>query len=346
MRTLLRALPPTLTVLAFTAPVSADAQVAALPEVRSAVEKALPLLAKGAAGHIAQKVCFACHNQSIPILALTTAKSRGFAVSDEDLARQMAFTARFLDRNRANYLQGRGQGGQVDTAGYALLTLELGRWKPDATTAAVAEYLLRYNRDSNHWRVTANRPPSEVSQFTANFLAIRALKTFGTAEQQERIRERLEEVRPWLQKTAARDTEDRVFRLWALQVAEASAEDVQLAVEELVRTQRKDGGWGQTGTMASDAYATGSVLTVLHQAGGLKTTDPVYQRGVRFLLQTQLLDGSWLVRSRSRPFQTYYESGFPHGKDQFISAAASGWAATALALACPPPPKRPDAAPR
>jgi hypothetical protein len=46
-----------------------------------------------------------------------------------------------------------------------------------------------------------------------------------------------------------------------------------------------------------------------------------------------LPDGSWLVRSRSRPFQTYFETGFPHGKDQWISSAATGWATAALALA-------------
>jgi hypothetical protein len=63
--------------------------------------------------------------------------------------------------------------------------------------------------------------------------------------------------------------------------------------------------------------------------------DPAYRRGLTFLLGTQHEDGSWLVHSRSRPFQKYFESGFPHGKDQFISCAASGWAATALALACP-----------
>ena len=57
---------------------------------------------------------------------------------------------------------------------------------------------------------------------------------------------------------------------------------------------------------------------------------------MRFLLASQLADGSWHVRSRSRPFQIYFESGFPHGKDQFISVAASGWAATALALTLPP----------
>ena len=70
-------------------------------------------------------------------------------------------------------------------------------------------------------------------------------------------------------------------------------------------------------------------------AGDVPADDPVYRRGVAYLLRTQLDDGSWHVRSRTIPFQPYYESGFPHGRDQFISCAATGWAATALALACP-----------
>jgi hypothetical protein len=36
------------------------------------------------------------------------------------------------------------------------------------------------------------------------------------------------------------------------------------------------------------------------------------------------------VRSRAIPIQPYFESGFPHGRDQFISAAAANWATTAL----------------
>jgi hypothetical protein len=51
------------------------------------------------------------------------------------------------------------------------------------------------------------------------------------------------------------------------------------------------------------------------------------------LLKTQQADGTWHVVTRSKPIQTYFETGFPHGKDQFISSAATGWAATALALA-------------
>jgi hypothetical protein len=67
----------------------------------------------------------------------------------------------------------------------------------------------------------------------------------------------------------------------------------------------------------------------------MATDYPAYRRGLDFLIRCQRVDGSWFVKSRSRPFQTYFESGFPHGPDQFISAAASAWAVAALALACP-----------
>jgi hypothetical protein len=306
-------------------------------QVRAAVVKALPLLHKGAAGYIDHRQCFACHHQALPMLALTTARARGFEVDEQELVRQLKFTAQSLTKNRDGYEQGRGQGGQVDTAGYALWTLELAGGKPDSTTSAVAEYLLLRYADLDYWRATSKRPPSEASSFTTTYLALRGLQVFGGPEQQERIAARTDVVRRWLQATPAQDTEDRVFRLWALKLAGAPGSELEAAAQELRQGQRKDGGWGQTDELASDAYATGSALVVLYHAAEMAASDPAYQRGLQFLVRTQLEDGSWYVRSRSKPFQTYFESGFPHGKDQFISIAASSWATTALALACPPP---------
>ncbi len=305
------------------------------PPVSTAISRALPLLLRGAKGHIHKRDCFACHNQAIPLLALATARDHGFVVRDADIKEQLEHIAAFLETNRENYRKGKGQGGQADTAGYALLTLEWGGWKADATTDAVAEFLLQYKNDLGHWTSTSNRPPSEVSPFTTTYLALRGLRKWGTAEQKNRIDRRIDRVRDWLRKAVVHDTEDRVFRLWALQEASVPDRQIDAAAKELLKQQREDGGWGQIDRLPSDAYATGSALVALHQAGRLVTTDPAFQRGVAFLLKTQLSDGSWLVESRSRPFQTYYESGFPHGKNQFISMAASSWAVTALALTCP-----------
>jgi prenyltransferase beta subunit len=252
----------------------------------------------------------------------------------------LEFIADFLGKNRDNYRKGTGQGGQVDTAGYALWTLETGGWKPDDMTAAVTEYLLLRHQDFDHWKATSKRPPSEVSSFTTTYLAIRSLQTFGTALQKKRIDERIRVARGWLEKTAAEDNEERVFRLWGLQRAGSDTEKVQTAARELIDKQREDGGWAQRDDMKSDAYATGTALAALHQAARLGTNDRAYLRGVKYLLATQLQDGSWHVRSRSEPFQTYFESGFPHGKDQFISLAASSWATMSLALALPPVERR------
>ena len=50
----------------------------------------------------------------------------------------------------------------------------------------------------------------------------------------------------------------------------------------------------------------------------LSPRSSAYQNGVSYLLRTQLEDGTWFVRSRAFGFQPYFESGFPHGTDQFI----------------------------
>lgn len=145
----------------------------------------------------------------------------------------------------------------------------------------------------------------------------------------------MEKARRWLEATPPKDTEDRAFRLLAMKAATSPEESIRKAVADLVATRRDDGGWSQLDGGQSDAYATGSALVALRWAGDLPTDSPAYRGGLRFLIADQREDGSWFVASRSKPFQTYFESGFPYGKDQFISMAATSWAVTALSLACP-----------
>ena len=127
------------------------------------------------------------------------------------------------------------------------------------------------------------------------------------------------------------------MQLLGLAWAAADVEFLGAAARDLLAAQRQDGGWGQLANVETDAYATGQALVALRISGQLQASDLAYQRGVAFLLRTQLSDGSWLVRSRTFPFQPYRESGFPHGKNQWISAAGSSWAAMALTLATPGP---------
>jgi len=82
-------------------------------------------------------------------------------------------------------------------------------------------------------------------------------------------------------------------------------------------------------SMESDAYASGQALFALH-AASMSVSDPAYRRGADYLLRTQLEDGTWFVRTRAFGFQPYFETGFPHGRSQFISAVGTSWAAIAL----------------
>ncbi|MGI8602381.1 MAG: prolyl oligopeptidase family serine peptidase [Verrucomicrobiales bacterium] len=314
----------------------ADESAPGFEAIKAAVARSLPLLEKGAKTSMERRnQCFTCHNQGLTVMALRTAQTRGLTIDEENLRQQVQFTADFLAKNRSEYLEGRGQGGQVDTAGYALWALANGDWKPDATTAAVTEFLLVFQNDIDSWKPQSRRPPTEQSHFTSSHVALRGLKSFGTPEQRERIDRRFDQVRQWLIKTPPQDTEDRVSRLRALDVSGAAPDEITKAAQELLQTQRADGGWAQLDDMSSDAYATGTALVALYQAGRVATADPAYRKGLKYLISTQLDDGSWHVKTRSEPFQKYYESGYPHGEDQFISISAAGWSTTALALALP-----------
>lgn len=274
------------------------------------------------------------------MLTLSLARERGFQIEKKSLANVIKHTTDDLQTDIQLYQKGQGQPGGVTRAGYALLALQSGGVGHDALTTTVTGFLLQRDKDKGFWNVSGHRPPSEASAFTDTFLAIRALKTYGEEAQKEAIRERIERARLWMDQTVPADTEDRVFQLWGLQEAGAAKPRLQELVKQLLAEQHKDGGWAQLPGANSDAYATGSVLTVLCLAGELSTKDPAYQSGLEFLLQSQQEDGSWHVVSRSKPFQPYFESGFPHGKDQFISMAASSWATAALILTHSPTHKK------
>lgn len=305
--------------------------------VSAAIEKSVDLLERAAAGSASERRCFTCHSQALPVMALAEVQNRGFEVDGKIFQSQLEHTAAHLRRGLKAYREGRGQGGRITTAGYALWTLEAGDWKPDEVTTAVTHYLLESQKDDRRWHHAGSRPPSSGSDFTNTYLALRALSVFGTAGQQPAIDARFSIVREWLEETEATDTEDRVFRFRALPYAGADPELIRTARQQLIETQRPDGGWRQNPKLESDAYATGTVLVALLR-DGVNVSQPAIVRGVRFLLNSQLDDGSWHVVSRARPFQPYYETGFPHGKDQFISTSATAWATMALALTLPETP--------
>jgi hypothetical protein len=134
------------------------------------------------------------------------------------------------------------------------------------------------------------------------------------------------------------NNEDRTYRLLGLAWAAQDKAATQKAMRELLAKQRPDGGWADLDSLESGAYATGRALAAL-QTAGLAASDAASQRAVKFLLSTQQEDGSWYVKTRAMALQPFFDAGFPHGFDQWISAAGTSWATLALAQASPAPKK-------
>jgi len=291
--------------------------------VREAATRAVRLIDRSSANFLTSRACFTCHTQTLSAMVLRDARKVGLEVDEANLKRQC---------ERAFEVHGALGGVRVDTVGYALWALDVGQFPADAKTEAMVEYLLNYQKDLGAWKVIVNRPPAEASDFTTNYVALRGVNRYGNAKQQAAIATRASAVEQWLESAKIGNTEDQVFRLRLACELKLPPKTVDRFAQDLLREQGPEGGWAQKPGMKSDAYATGSALVALHEVGGPSDQHTWWQRGVGYLLRTQKPDGSWQVETRAKPLQEYFESGFPHGKDQFISAFATGWATEALLL--------------
>jgi N-acyl-D-amino-acid deacylase len=304
--------------------------------VKRAIERALPRIEQGAAAYTTHRTCFSCHHQATAILSLTSARARGFPVAPEKIKKQLDFTLDSFKPDREKIAKGQGvPGGNTQTA-YALFALNGARHPADETTKALIEFLLLRQKADGSWPALANRPPTEGSALTNAALALYALRAYAPAKEakdSDELRERIDKAihkgRDWLLEGKPATTEDQVGRLRGLVWAGAEKEAIETARAALVKEQREDGSWAQLADLSGDAYATGTVLMALRCAG-LLTTDPAYEHGVQYLVKTQKLDGSWIVQTRSRPVQVFFDNGDPGDKSQFISFAATGWATLAL----------------
>jgi squalene cyclase len=196
----------------------------------------------------------------------------------------------------------------------------------------MAFFLKRTQLANGQWRIIAHRPPLESSDIEVTAASMRALQVYAPPGHEAEYRSSIAAAARWLDRVRARTTEDRAFQLLGLAWAGRDTSTIRRHAHNLLAEQRRDGGWAQLPSLPSDAYATGQALVALAESGGVATHDRAYAQGVKFLLSTQLEDGSWFVRTRAVPIQPYFESGFPHGRNQFISAAGTNWAAMALAL--------------
>ena len=306
--------------------------VAAAPEAagdrsaEEAVEAAIALLEMQSPNFIKRGGCNSCHNQNLPAAAAALARERG--IKAPKTIAQIPLEALERSPERAMNHAVTGAGVLYELFGFAAT----GRL-PDEYTDSLVHYLKRIQEKEGHWASgRGTRPPLSSDDFITTALTLNALKVYSPEAERADTKKRLALAARWLEAGKPLNSQERAFHLLGLKWAGGNDGVIEHGIKLLAATQRPDGGFPQLPTMGSDAYATGQALYALHLAGGMETSNAVYQKGVRYLLRTQAADGSWHVKTRALPLQPYFESGFPYGQDQWISAAGTSWASMALAL--------------
>jgi ankyrin repeat protein/mono/diheme cytochrome c family protein len=310
----------------------------------SSAEKALAALQATAARsregflrHVSRQNCVSCHQQYLPMAAVGHARNRSIRFDQEAAREQIDLVVNPRDpfSDREFVVQTLFHPDPAHSFGYQLLGLASEGVPPSAMSDALVHHLVAVQASDGRWFNNIPRPPMMSSDVTATALSIHGIKSYGWPGRGEEFSASVERGRRWLWTIVAHTNEEAVFQLLGLHWA--GEEDVKLTclLRSLRERQRADGGWAQLPTLESDAYATGQALYTLAQFVKHPQAEPAWQRGLRFLLARQEDDGTWHVARRAFPFQPTMNSGFPHHRDSWISAAATSWAVLALTRVAP-----------
>ena len=299
---------------------------------REAITKALAVSQRAAANFLATGGCVSCHADHLNGMAVAAARPLGIQADYELEARQSNTTATLRGSIEQQLFQVQDPSAGVDAMEFSILQIAAAKLDQKLSTDSLVHHIAGMQRKEGDWPNygSAVRPPLEDGGFSHTAKGIRVLRIYPIPGRHAEFQERVDRAAKWLEGAEPRTTEDRTMQIlgifWAGRKAPADR------MRQLLSKQRADGGWGQTDNLASDAYATGETLWALHESG-MPASDPVYARGVDFLLRTQKDDGTWHVVTRALAFQPYFQSGFPHDHDQWISQAGTAMAAIALTSA-------------
>ncbi len=318
-------------------------------DVETAVRRGLELVQRAAVNWHSNDDCFSCHHHTLPMLASLAGLQAGLPL-DSDWMKSQADTAHSYFEQRIDDMNvGLHVPGGAATVGYGLWALSLDQRPSDQTTTAMVNYLLqiqgvarlRDNRrsdptqlNSGRWIASCRRAPLQASMVGDTVLSLIGIEQYASEEQRPRAAIARAAADRWLAGVPLTSQQDRLWRLWGLQHLGGDDDIKRIVREAILVAQRNDGGWAEADDRPSDALSTGQTIFMLCNAGVLPD-DPAITRGCDFLLRTQFADGSWKFESHAKPVQPFFDNGDPHGKDQFISVAATAWATSALVQLIP-----------
>lgn len=312
----------------------AAAKPAAEVETRAAAAEEVPaevtlrLLAKAGEGSFKVAGCATCHNHTLPLVAFGQASRHGIVVDHKAEKQLMTYVMAMAKPMTEILIEGSSVPPDMQvTGGYILEALAAQNYPADRLTAAVAHNITLQQMGDGRWVGWSPRPPLENGDIQATAMSIRALRLYPLEGRREELNARVAKAGLWLRRAVPVTNEEHVMRLLGLKWAGIDSAEIRASADRLARLERADGGWAQLPGLESDAYATAKAVHALREVGGSPAS---VKAGMNYLRRTQLADGSWHVKTRAFPFQPLRDTGFPHGRDQWISAAATSWAMIAL----------------
>jgi hypothetical protein len=316
-------------------------------QVHQSVDRAIGYLRTESASWLSTRKCAACHHAPMPLWALSEASQLGYSIDKKwvvDTAESILgsqenlMTTRLLSRptdppDTRPLARAVNQGLVfMAVAARALPALSDGQKQ---SLREIADTILKKQQPDGSWEFFLSRPPINENETTDAVWILLALQAQMEREPSETLRAAIQKGTTWLASAKLSDgLQDQVFKVLMAIRAGKPRSAVQRDIDVVLTRQRPDGGWSQTPSLKSDAFATGQTLYVLALAG-YTADQPQIQRGINFLVSTQKPDGSWPMISRSSP------DGKTGGSAKLltpITCGAGSWATLGLARLVP---KRP-----
>jgi len=287
-----------------------------------AVKRSLQFLSVQVPKWVVKNKCYSCHNNGDAARALYTAKRLGHSVPKTALTKTTDFL-RHPDRWKHNGGEGDFVDRKLDVVQFGLaltVAFKTGAVRDRKPLLAAAARVAADQKPDGSWEIIARGTLGSPVNYGRILGTVNARRILETADAR-RFRKNIEKANRWLRAQKPKNVFDAAALLLGIAgMTDAKAGTQRKRCLELIRKGRdKTGGWGPYVNSAAEPFDTALVLLALSKLDQTEELTMMIRNGRRYLVRSQLKDGSW--PETTRPAN---EISYSH------RLSTAGWATLAL----------------